>query len=234
MRKILIHQSFLIFLFASILLYLGTSYLIPFFHEKTGLEIVICWFIVAGIGVFTPLLVIAYFIMKNERAFLQLNWWNNRLRFRTLTFGDWIWGVGGIVVIGLLSFLIMEGMEKLIGPFDSQPPFMSFDPLDSGRYYILLLWFPYWILNIMGEEILWRGVLLPRMEVTHRKYAWIINGTFWGMFHIAFGWQLLVTLIPILYIQSYIVQKRKNTWLGVLIHGAVNGPAFVAISFGLI
>jgi len=77
-------------------------------------------------------------------------------------------------------------------------------------------------------------VILPRQEVSFGKYAWIVQAIGWGLFHIAFGWQLLITLLPILFILPYIVQKRKNSWIGVLIHAAINGPSFVAISFGLI
>ena len=86
----------------------------------------------------------------------------------------------------------------------------------------------------MGEEILWRGVIFPRQEIAFKKYTWLIHGFCWGIFHIAFGWQLLLTLLPILFIQSYTVQRRQNSWIGVVIHAVVNGPSFIAISFGLI
>jgi len=41
-------------------------------------------------------------------------------------------------------------------------------------------------------------------------------------------------LIPLIFIQSYIVQKTKNSWIGVIMHGGLNGPSFIAICFGLI
>ncbi len=85
----------------------------------------------------------------------------------------------------------------------------------------------------MGEEILWRGVMLPRQELVFGKYTWVIHGFGWLLFHAAFGWQLLITLIPIIFIQSFVVQKTKNSWTGVILHGTINGPSFIAISFGL-
>jgi len=111
---------------------------------------------------------------------------------------------------------------------------MSFEPLTAGRYWLLAVWFPYWILNIMGEEILWRGVMLPRQELAFGNKTWIVHGLGWGLFHIAFGWQLLITLLPILFIQSYVVQQRKNSWIGVIVHAGINGPGFLAIAFGLL
>lgn len=56
----------------------------------------------------------------------------------------------------------------------------------------------------------------------------------WGLFHIAFGWQLLLTLAPFLFILSYVVQKTKNSWVGVILHGGLNGPSFLAIALGLL
>jgi len=37
-----------------------------------------------------------------------------------------------------------------------------------------------------------------------------------------------------LFILPYIVQRRRNSWVGVAIHAGVNGPGFVAVAFGLV
>jgi membrane protease YdiL (CAAX protease family) len=87
---------------------------------------------------------------------------------------------------------------------------MAFEPLEKGRYWLLLVWLPYWILNIFGEEFLWRGVILPRQEAALGKYAWLFHGSGWGLFHIAFGWQLLVTLLPLIFIQSFVVHQTRT------------------------
>ena len=94
--------------------------------------------------------------------------------------------------------------------------------------------FGFWLLNIGGEEFFWRGVLLPRQEKTFEDKTWILHGTGWAIFHIAFGWQLLVMLLPLLYIEPYVVQKTQNTWTGVFLHGVINGPSFIAIALGII
>jgi len=227
-------QSFLIFGVASIALYLETHIFIPLLSEQTGLEPIIFWLIIAGLGLFLPFLIISYYILKSEGLNIGKDTWENRLRFKKMNKSDWKWSIGSIFTIGILSLLIINILEVLIGKVENQPSFMYFEPLTPDRYWILLLWFPYWLLNIMGEEILWRGVILPRQEIVFRKWAWFYHGVLWGIFHIAFGWQLLLTLLPILFIQSYVVQRRKNSWIGVVIHGVINGPSFIAISFGLL
>jgi membrane protease YdiL (CAAX protease family) len=233
LKKLGIIESFSIYIPAGILLFVSTKYLIPYLSEVTGQETILFWFIVAGLGVFLPLVITAYFILKSEGYSISKETWVNRLRFTKVTKNDLIWSIGSLIVISILSILVMKGLEIFAGKYNHSPSFISMEPLSSGRYWLLGIWLPYWILNILGEEILWRGVMLPRQEIAFGKYTWLIHGIGWSLFHIAFGWQLLITLIPLIFIQSYVVQKTKNSWCGVIIHGVINGPSFIAIAFGL-
>lgn len=233
-KKLGLAGSFAIYIPASVLIFCLTKYLIPFLSEVTGQETILFWFIVGGLGIFLPLIITGLLILRSEGYRISKNTLVERLRFRRITKRDILWSLAGLILVGLSSALIMKGLELLIGKFDHSPVFMSFEPLTKGRYWLLLVWLPYWILNILGEEFLWRGVMLPRQEVAFGKYTWIIHGFGWGLFHIAFGWQLLTTLVPLIFIQSYIVQRTKNTWIGVIMHGGLNGPSFFAICFGLI
>lgn len=233
-KKLGFAGSFAIYVPAAVLMYCLTKYLIPYLSNATGMETIFFWFLVAGLGIFTPLIVTGWFILKNEGYGFSKSTWVERLRFRPVTRKDILLSLTGLVAVGILSGLIMKGMELWLGKFDHSPSFMTFEPLSQGRYWLLLVWFPYWILNILGEEFLWRGVMLPRQESAFGKYTWIIHGFGWGLFHIAFGWHLLITLIPLIFIQSYLVQKTKNSWVGVILHGGLNGPSFIAICFGLI
>jgi membrane protease YdiL (CAAX protease family) len=233
LKKMGFWPSLAIYIPAALLLLVSTKFLIPFLSRTTGQETIFYWFVVAGLAVFLPLVVTGGIILKHEGYhFFSMETWKNRLRFVKLSKRDLLWSIGGIIVIFMLSGLLMKGLELLAGKFDHSPPFMSFEPLSSGRYWLLLVWFPYWILNILGEEILWRGVMLPRQELAFGKYTWLFHGFGWLLFHIAFGWQLFITLIPIIFIQSYVVVKTKNSWTGVIIHGGINGPSFIAIALG--
>ena len=136
----------------------------------------IFWFLIGGLGIFLPLLVVSYVILRAENHMPQLNIWTDRLRFRKMSYIDWKWCAGSIVLIGFFMFIIMKLLEAVSGTVDTQPSFMTLDPLTPGRYWILLLWLPYWLLNIFGEEILWRGTILPRQEITFGKYAWFVHG----------------------------------------------------------
>jgi membrane protease YdiL (CAAX protease family) len=233
-KKLGFKGSFAIYIPATIIMYCLTKYVIPYLSKVTGQETILFWFIVAGLGIFLPLIITGILILRAEGFQISKSTWIGRLRFRKISKTDLIWAIMGLILVGAISGIVMKGLQLIIGKFDHSPVFMAFEPLTKGRYWLLLIWLPYWILNILGEEFIWRGVMLPRQEVAFGKNAWLIHGTGWGLFHIAFGWQLLITLIPLIYIQSYIVQKKKNSWIGVIMHGGLNGPSFIAICFGLI
>jgi hypothetical protein len=208
MKKLGLINSSFIYLSAAILMFILTRYLIPYLNKVTGLESIFFWFIVAGLGIFAPLIITGLLILNAEGNPLSIKVWKERLRFGKLTAADVIWSLAGLIAVGLFSAAIMKGMEPIIGKFEHSPSFMTFEPLTKGRYWLLLIWLPYWILNIMGEEFFWRGVMLPRQELAFGKYTWIIHGTGWLIFHIAFGWHLLITLVPLIFIQSYIAILR--------------------------
>ena len=234
LTKLGLFPSFIIYISASILMLLQTKYLIPYLSRITGQETILFWFIVAGLGIFTPLIILGVVILKKEGFRINNITITSRLRFRKLTRSDLLWTLSGFIAIAVLSGFVMKIISFFIGQFDHSPSFMTFEPLTKGRYWLLLVWFPYWVLNILGEEFIWRGVMLPRQELVFGKATWIIHGFGWGLFHVAFGWKLLITLIPIIFIQSFVVQKTKNTWTGVLLHAGINGPSFIAISLGLL
>jgi membrane protease YdiL (CAAX protease family) len=81
---------------------------------------------------------------------------------------------------------------------------------------------------------MWRGYLLPRQSATLGRYAWIFNGVLWAIFHVGIGWRIAIVLLPIEFIVPYVVQKRQNTWLGVIIHGLYNGSGFVMVALGVV
>jgi membrane protease YdiL (CAAX protease family) len=216
---------------AGLLLWGVTHAIIPALAERTGAEPVLLWFLLAGLGVFLPLVIAAHLLLAREPGLG--GWSRERLRFRRLTGSDWRWTLGGLIAIGTLSALSVGALTVFWGDVRLHPSFMQMEPLTPGRYWILAVWLPFWVVNILGEELLWRGVVLPRQEVALGRCAWMANGIGWLLFHLPFGAAILFTLWPITLILPYVVQRTKNSWTGVLIHAALNGPAFIAVSFGL-
>jgi membrane protease YdiL (CAAX protease family) len=70
------------------------------------------------------------------------------------------------------------------------------------------------------EELFFRGYLLPRMAYL-KKWAPVVNGTLFGLYHF---WQPhnLLAIIGVGIVLSYVVWKKQNVWLGVIIHCTLN------------
>ena len=240
-KSIPLWKSILLFGIPAVVLILTTQYVMPWLTELTGIPIILSWFIAGGLLVFMPLFFAALIASRLEGHPLTYSALRSRLRLNPMTKKDWQWTGIGLLLIFLCSGLLM-GIANLLSkatgwfaPLSTETPFLhSFHGLEQGQYWFLLIWLIFFFFNIVGEELIWRGYILPRQEIRHGKLAWLINGICWTIFHLAFGFDLLILLLPILFILPYVVQKRKNTWIGILIHAIYNGPIFVAISLNLI
>lgn len=198
-------------------LYAAAWFGIPWITDTTGLPQVVAWFI-AGSVVMVPLFVLA--VARGDRE---------RLRLRRLSRADLAWAGVGLLVIA-------AGTAGVIALFHGQvpeAPFMHMTALAPGQRWILLAWLPFFFFNIVGEELFWRGYVLPRQEAAFGvKWAWLINAVLWGVFHGAFGLAMIAMLAPILLVVPWIASRTKNTSVGILLHGAINGGGFLAIALG--
>lgn len=84
------------------------------------------------------------------------------------------------------------------------------------------------VFNVVGEELYWRGYLLPIQEQTFGSKAWIVHGLLWTIFH-AFKWWDLIGLLPVCLLLSYFAQKRQSIWPGLIAHFLFNGLALFMI-----
>ncbi len=227
--------AMIFFLIYGLLLAGATIFVMPFL-EAYGWMNIVAWFFCGSVFVFMPLLVHALIIAKKEGR----NGILDRLRVKKMTVSDWKWFLIGFVAIGLGTGVIL-GINKLLVsmfPFipvlDMQPPFMHFYGFEPSQRWMLLLWLPSYLFIIFGEEFMWRGILLPRMEKHNNKTSWLWNALLWLCFHAAFGIDLMIVLLPIILVVPYVVWKRKNTTLGILLHGLYNGAGFLVVAFGLV
>jgi membrane protease YdiL (CAAX protease family) len=216
----------------ALLLWLTTQVVIPALVSVTDVEPVLLWFLAAGTVLFVPLLLIGILMLYREQGAGRWSW-SGRLRFRPMNRGDWLWTAGGFVAVAVGTGGVAAALRLLPGEGAMHPSFMAFAPLSPGRYWILAAWLPFFVVNILGEEFLWRGVVLPRQEVAFGETAWAVNGILWLLFHAVFPWQVLCTLMPISLILPYIAQRRQNTWPGVIIHAGFGATGFLALAFGV-
>ena len=91
------------------------------------------------------------------------------------------------------------------------------------------------VCNIGGEELWWRGYVLPRQELAFGRHAWIVHGIFWSAFHLFMQptlWDTTRMAITGLAL-SFVAQRTKNTWPGIIGHTAGNLPLFLSLVNGV-
>jgi membrane protease YdiL (CAAX protease family) len=82
--------------------------------------------------------------------------------------------------------------------------------------------------NVAGEELWWRGVILPCQELAFGHWTWLVHGFLWTAIHI-FKWWDLVGLLPVCLIIAYISQRTRNNGPALIAHGLFNGLVLVLV-----
>jgi membrane protease YdiL (CAAX protease family) len=137
--------------------------------SAAGVDPMAAWMLLALPLVFAPILVGGSRILRGER---RSQHWIDRLRLRRPSSADWRWGWLGLLGIALGSAAAFRSCF-LLG-LDPNPPFSRHvQPLVGPRLWMLGLWTVYWPINILGEELVWRGISLPRMQARLGERAWL-------------------------------------------------------------
>jgi membrane protease YdiL (CAAX protease family) len=233
-NKISLTKAISIFAIATVYFYAILFTLLPFLRKNFVFNSALYWFI-TGYFLFIPLLLFAVFMVKSEgnKNIKQIVLSLNILPFSKK---DWAYSIFGLLVAFILTGIIFAIWSVLnknfeVTPLNTTPWFMEMHPFKGSDTLLLLIWFPMFLFNIVGEEILWRGYIQKRLQI---KYSWIICSLLWLIFHLPFGVGLLIMLIPIILIIPYAFYKTQNTSVGIFIHGIYNGPVFIAVALGFI
>lgn len=237
-RPLSLWGSLILFGVPTLLMWLATRWGIPALRVTLPGPDILCWFVAGGF-VFFCLFVAALAAFWIEQGKITWEGFADRFRFHRLNAGDVFWSLGLLVVCGLLSTGIAgawgyasQSWGMLPEP-QLSPPFLHVEPLNPETYWILLAWLPLFFFNIAGEELWWRGYMLPCQEREHPSGAWFVHGLGLALFHLPLGVDLTIILLPYLFALPYVVQRRKNLWTGFLLHGLLNGGGFLAVAFGM-
>lgn len=241
-------SSLLFFGIPSLVYSFSIYYVMQKLHQN-GINDFINWYV----SLVTPLafmLLAAIIAYKVEGNSLKWSTILSRFRLNKMTKKDWIYTLVlffvSVIIYGTLSFT-----SKWLIQFNlfSPPEFLlpAVDPrleqnilVDSfmgvplkGQWWIAIIYFIFLLFNIIGEEFWWRGYIFPRQELAFKKWTWVIHGSLWGLFHIFWKWNLII-LLPSCLALSFVIYKRKNTWIGIISHMAFNSGPLIGIIIGII
>lgn len=99
---------------------------------------------------------------------------------------------------------------------------------DSSQLAYLDLKGQWWLLGIalvsglfnyfLGEEFLFRGVLLPKMRMVFGKYDWVANAVLFGLYHLHKPWSILTNILGSLAI-TWPASRFRSNWMAIIVHG---------------
>jgi membrane protease YdiL (CAAX protease family) len=166
----------------------------------------------------------------------------SRFRLEPMRRAAWLWTLGLSILMflapGFLSF--SSDLIQQIAPIpDTLARMFEIDvstfmgmPL-AGAWWIAVGYLAYVILNVFGEELWWRGYILPRQEMSLGIWTWLVHGVLWNLFHSFFYWELILWLPGCLAL-SYVAQRSKNTWPGIIAHLSYSIPGLIVILIGVL
>jgi uncharacterized protein len=135
---------------------------------------------------------------------------------------------GGRLWLLVIPLILAFGAEELI-PSLTHPAgrdFGLFLASHSGQTFMHGAWGWFAILIVMlifntvlGEELLFRGFLLPRMNGVFGRADWLANGVLFALYHLHIPWVMPAVLFDAL-ILAYPSKRYRSAWLGIIVHSA--------------
>jgi len=217
-RPMKLRQSFLLFMVPAMFAVIAQYVLWPYF-VRIGLSEENAYN-TAALLVFIGLLLATIVALRLEGWPLRWSVVRERLRLRPLRSKEWKWTLLFLFLYVLLGYVLNILAQLVYQRLGFWPPDADV-PLTNVPFLLVVL-----VFNVVGEELWWRGYILPRQELEHGKYAWVVNGLLWPFFHL-FKWWAVPFLLLKHWMIPFIAQRTKNTAPALIIHFVSNGMSVV-------
>jgi membrane protease YdiL (CAAX protease family) len=134
--------------------------------------------------------------------------------------------VGGRVWLVLVPLIAALAAEEMI-PRVAMPENRDFVTLlesDAGQAFLHGAWGWYGLILVfflfntaLGEELLFRGYLLPRMNGAFGRGDWLANGVLFAGYHLHVPWVIPAGLLDT-FILAYPSKRYRSAWIGIAVH----------------
>lgn len=207
----------------------------PFLMSKVDMDPSLLYLILITLGLVWQG-VVAYVILRKEvKPFTWENlkkrlWLNAPISPKTAKPTKKLY----FIIIPVIAFIylwdgfgILEGLNQIwidLFPFLAKPEGYGLMPdlVDSivGQWWIMGVLFVLILFNyLLGEELIFRGILLPKMNGVFGKYDWIANGILFTLYHVHQIWQLPSQIFIRDWVYSWTAKRYKSYWISAAIHG---------------
>ena len=187
------------------------------------------------------LFVLSMIIVRSEEGNLRWSTIKRRLRLnppldpKTLEPRRrlWLWVIPFLIAIVVFDMALRSPVNRLwvsIFPFLSEPPGYGFEAIFKSQEILDRLVGAWWFFGlflvnavfntVLGEEFLFRGVLLPKMEGVFGRWSWVANGVLHGFWHIHQPWGIAGSVIGSIFLYAFPSWRFRSTWMGIVVHSA--------------
>jgi membrane protease YdiL (CAAX protease family) len=137
--------------------------------------------------------------------------------------------VGGRVWLIVIPLIVAyaafnELIPALGAPEDRE--FVSLLESDAGKAFLDGAWGWYGLIvamlvftSVLGEELLFRGFLLPRMNGAFGRGDWLANGALFAVYHLHVPWGMPAALLDA-FTLAYPTKRYRSAWIGIAVHSA--------------
>jgi membrane protease YdiL (CAAX protease family) len=135
---------------------------------------------------------------------------------------------GGRAWLVVLPLIVAFGAEELVPslPFPAARDMFEFLGSHAGHTLLAGSWGWFAIIaalivfnTVLGEELLFRGYLLPRMNGVFGRRDWLANGVLFGIYHVHMPWVIPAALLDT-FIISYPAKRYRSALIGIAVHSA--------------
>ena len=149
--------------------------------------------------------------------------------------------VGGRLWLVTVPCVVLLALEEEIGvippvPGHAMAPFLE---SDAGREMFSGSWGWFAVVVVMvlfntvlGEELLFRGLLLPRMQEAFGRWDWAANGVLFAAYHLHMPWVIPFTLLDT-FALSYPSRRYRSALMGIAVH-SVQSVVILALVLALV
>jgi hypothetical protein len=201
----------------AVVLFVTARVAVPSVTQSLGLP-PIAWFLTFGaFYVLGPLGVIALMRLRGE-SLEDVAVWRERLRFRPLNPADWKLALAATAIAlaasaALYFALTALGVRDIVPAALQNTGDQALPPRD-----LLFALAAFATVSVAAQEVLWRGVYLPRQEQSLGAAAWQANAAGWALFHLALGWNALLIALPVMVAVPYAAQRQRSSSVGAVVH----------------
>lgn len=158
----------------------------------------------------------------------------------------WWWLVPLVLLTAFFEIFLSGTVNKLwvsLFPFLAEPVGSSFGAALNtpelraklvGAWKVYALFVAEAVFNtVLGEELLFRGLLLPRMAGVFGKWDWLMNGILFGLYHLHQPWGMLTSAIEGTFMLALPSRYFRSAWFGIIVHSG-QSIFFAVLLLGLV